>query len=276
MSIRRIAHVTDLHLLSFRSDGVSPRVDARTRFVSLGRALDPEARAARAESALQHARALGAEHFVLSGDLTELGLAAEFELLAAVLSDAGIGGDEVTLVPGNHDRYSEPEGFAAALDGPLSPWARHASSRSTVVDLGSIRLLPVDVTRPQSVMRSGGQIGADQLRTLSSVLDDPSIRARPAALVQHHPPFALPPVVHFVDGLQGHDRLGCVLASRDAVQVVFGHLHRHIDRGGSAAIPRLLGAPCVVDDASAFRLYDVTADGLSPVNPSHELAVRAA
>jgi hypothetical protein len=271
MTIRRVAQISDLHLLSFREDGVTPRACARARFVSLGRALDPASRASRALSSILRAREQGAEHFVFSGDLTELGVRAEFEVLAAVFDAADLSRDEVTLVPGNHDRYGAPDAWAAALAGPLAPWAPHSPSGAgedaTVVDLGSIRLLPIDVTRPQSVMRSSGVLTSDTLASVSRRLTDSAFRRVPTAIVQHHPPFSLPPVLQFVDGLLGCERLTEV--------VVFGHLHRVVDRGDSAGLPRWLGAPSVSEDAMAFRLYDVTPSGLAPVPPNGDLSVAA-
>jgi 3',5'-cyclic AMP phosphodiesterase CpdA len=267
MNVRRIAQITDLHLLSFASDGVAARADARTRFVSLGRRLDPHVRRERAAAALSIAWQSGADHVVLSGDLTELGSASEFEVVAEVLAASPFHPHQLTLVPGNHDRYAEVDGWGQALAGPLAPWARRTSGDAgTLIDLGHIRLLPLDVTRPQSVMRSAGFLTEDVMDRVQRTLADPAVRARPVAIVQHHAPFNLAPVMHLVDGLIGCERLTDVVERHEAVQVVHGHLHRHTDRGDSAGLPRYLGARAVVDDASALRLYDVTADGLAPTD----------
>jgi 3',5'-cyclic AMP phosphodiesterase CpdA len=279
MTIRRIAQISDLHLLSFQEDGVTPRACSRARFVSLGRAIDPAGRASRALSSILRARKQGAEHFVFSGDLTELGLPSEFEVLAALFEAADLSSDEVTLVPGNHDRYAAPDDWAAALAGPLAPWARSSpaatNADATVVDLGSIRLLPIDVTRPQSVIRSAGVLTIDTLESVARRLADSAFRRVPTAIVQHHPPFSLPPVVHFIDGLLGCERLTEVVERYDATQVLFGHLHRHVDRGDSAGLPRWLGAASVTEDPAAYRLYDVTPSGLAPVPTDRGLAVAA-
>ncbi|MBL8743925.1 MAG: hypothetical protein JNK04_22610, partial [Myxococcales bacterium] len=87
-------------------------------------------------------------------------------------------------------------------------------------------------------------------------------------IVQHHPPFALPPVLHRLDGLIGCERLTELTSRREATQVMHGHLHRHIDRGGSASVPHVLGAPAVVGGESRVRFYDVTSDGLAPFVPA--------
>lgn len=258
---------------------MTPRACSRARFVTLGRSLDPAARASRALSSILRAREHGAQHFVFSGDLTELGLTSEFEVLAAVFDAADLSADEVTLVPGNHDRYGAPDAWGEALAGPLAPWARSSPAapgeEAAVVDLGSIRLLPIDVTRVQSVVRSAGHLTRDTLEGVARRLADPRFRCVPTAIVQHHPPFSLPPLLHFVDGLLGCENLTEVVLGYEAVQVLFGHLHRVVDRGDSAGLPRWLGAPSVSEAADAYRLYDVTPSGLAPVPTESGLSVAA-
>ncbi|MBI4954448.1 MAG: metallophosphoesterase [Myxococcales bacterium] len=272
--VRRIAHLSDLHLLSFANRGVSAGNTVRRGFVSLGRPLDPEARAAKALAAMRDARALGAEHLVLSGDLSELGLASELQVLADVLASSGFGPEAVTLVPGNHDRYAGPEEWATALAGPLAPWMRPMPTGvGACVDLGSVRLVPIDVTRPQSVMRSAGFVTDAIVEGLRRLLHDPGLTRLPVAVVLHHPPFALAPILHRLDGLIGCEELAALAQPLDQVQFLHGHLHRSVDREPRGGCARVLGAPAVVDRGDAFRVYDVTVDGLVPVV---ELGIAAA
>ena len=265
--VRRIAHLSDLHLLAHSNTGVSAGDTVRKHFVSLGRAVDPARRASVTLAALRRARRLGADHLVISGDLTELGLLSEMEVLAALLSDSGFAPDETTLVPGNHDRYAGAENWARALSGVLLPWATNAPREAgTCVDLGSVRLLPLDVTRAQSVLRSAGFVTSSLIEGLGRRITDASMGRVPIAVVLHHPPFALPPIVHHVDGLIGWERLvGCV-SSLGPLQFLHGHLHKPIDRDLREGLPRVMGAPSLLQGEHAFRLYDVVADGLLPVD----------
>jgi 3',5'-cyclic AMP phosphodiesterase CpdA len=266
MAVRRIAQLSDLHLLSRTNSGVSAYDDGRARLVSLGRALDPVGRIATASRALERARLLGAEHVVITGDLTELGMLSELEVLAEVLACSPFDSEQITLIPGNHDRYSGPDTWARALRGPLSPWwSSDAALRRRVVDLGGVRLVPVDMTRPQSVLRSAGFATPDVLTALGGVLDDPGIRRAPVVVLQHHPPFRLAPIRHHIDGLVGCEALEALLLDRDAVQIMHGHLHIRADHGGTEAVPRVLGAAAIVERVDAMRLYDVTCDGLRAV-----------
>ncbi len=145
MSLTRIAHLSDIHLLDeTREDRVRARsYDLSTRFVSIGRRLDPEERRRKLEYGLRAARRAGAHHFVLSGDLTEMGTKAQYEALAETLHDSAIEPWRITLVPGNHDAYDSPTAWRDALDGVLRPWApTSARNAGAVVDIGRVCLLP--------------------------------------------------------------------------------------------------------------------------------------
>ena len=116
--MRRIAHLSDVHLIAPNSSRAT--YGLRSRALRFGRTSDPSLRARKLAAALQAVVASGADHLVVSGDLTELGDDAEFELFAEVLEAAGIPAENVTLVPGNHDAYTTADGWSRALEGPLA------------------------------------------------------------------------------------------------------------------------------------------------------------
>src|SRR5262245_16883720 len=114
--MRRIAHLSDVHILDARAGTRRVRYRLSTTLVSLGREIDPLGRGRRLARALAVAKQNGADHLVISGDLTEVGEQAEFEHFAAVLHDAGFPADSITLVPGNHDAYTAVDGWSRALE----------------------------------------------------------------------------------------------------------------------------------------------------------------
>jgi len=118
----RLAHLSDVHLLEPRSGVYGLAV----QFVSVHRRLDAEARIAKLKRALATAVACGASHVVVSGDLTETGEPAQFELFAEVLHDSGVRPEDVTLVPGNHDAYGGVSAWRRAVEGPLARSRRRA------------------------------------------------------------------------------------------------------------------------------------------------------
>src|SRR5271165_7300302 len=119
----RIAHLSDVHMLDARPGRPRSGWSWRHHFLSFGRPLDCVERRRKFAHALSAAHRVGATHVVISGDLTEVGSSAEFETLAEVLHESEFSPEHVTLVPGNHDLYSSPDGWRQAIAVPLSAFA---------------------------------------------------------------------------------------------------------------------------------------------------------
>jgi 3',5'-cyclic AMP phosphodiesterase CpdA len=252
-----------------------------TRCVSMGRPVDPHSRARKLARGLLAAKASGAEHVVISGDLTEMGDPTEFEHFARVLEDAGMREGAVTLVPGNHDAYTSEGSWRRALEGPLRRYASAsagAGAEGTIVDLGAIALLPIDTSFFQSIARSGGAFTRDAARAVEARLADPGLRQKAIVLVMHHPPFERhkTPVARWIDGLRGLTRAVDLLVKHPRLQILHGHLHYVVDRivdasvgfVGAARRARIFGAPATVDDADEtprVRLYDLRDGALESV-----------
>jgi Icc protein len=270
--MRRIAHLSDVHILDPEHRRSSTRYRFATKAVSLGRPVDPRVRAKKLARGLAAAKASGADHFVITGDLTELGDASEFEHFANILDDARLPDHAVTLVPGNHDAYTSGAAWRRALEGPLKPWAANSATEpGKVVDRGPVAFLPVDTSCFQSIAMSGGLFTRDAAHAVQARIDDPALRDKAIVIVQHHPPFQhhKNPVAQWLDGLRGCTHVLDMLANHPRVQILHGHLHRVVDRivglgkgvsGVATTKARILGAPAVCDDGEdvpRVRLYDV-------------------
>jgi Icc protein len=258
-----IAHVSDAHVLSHRKNSFG------THFVSIGRPLDIAARSERAWRAFSSARAVGARHLIVSGDLTEMGEPEEFEVFAEALALSGFQPEEVTLVPGNHDRYGPPDAWTKALEGPLAAYRQNAPDAATgegarLIDLGDLRLLALDATRPQPFTRSAGFFEAATLEALASLLADDSMLRTPLAVVQHHPPYARSPLMQWIDGLENWAREAALFERAPNAQILHGHIHRSEDRLLCGRPMGILGVAALVDDSAHVRLFEATSNGLVP------------
>ncbi len=257
-SIRRIAHLSDVHLLAKRPSDASARP---ARLLSFGRRSDGAARIRKLSRALESARRGGADHFVLSGDLTDGGTPGQFEQLAETLHDTKIDPARITLVPGDHDARTHG-GWDRALSGPLRAFApASAGDAGKVVDRGDVCIMPLDVSSHQTLTRSAGVLTAHAAACLWRRLKDTALSRRVMVVVQHHPPFA-----HsrgpwqWVDGLRGTERQMALLASYPHAHVLHGHLHRVGDHPVGRAEGRIFGAPAVVEDKDGtprVRMYDL-------------------
>jgi 3',5'-cyclic-AMP phosphodiesterase len=260
----RIAHLSDVHLIAARSQRRT--YGLRSRAVRFGRTNDPTLRGKRLSTALETVKASGADHLVVSGDLTELGDEAEYELFGEVLASSRIDPDRITLVPGNHDAYTARDGWQRALEGPLAPWAKTSARAGTevhVVDRGDAAFVPLDVTIHQSVLRSGGELRAETATRIDRLVRAPALEDKPVVLVIHHPPFPKHDnaAYRFVDSLKGSELVYELLARHRNLHLLHGHFHRVLDR------ERMFGAPGVADDVDGeprVRLYDVKGAALVP------------
>lgn len=283
--MRRIAHLSDVHILDTREKGRGARYRFATSLVGVGRnGRTPADRARRLAAALALGKTRGADHFVVSGDLTELGEDAEFEQFAEVLHDAGLADDSVTLVPGNHDAYASADAWQRALRGPLARYSKgSAMGAGKVVDRGSAAFLPIDTSRYQSIARSSGEFTKEAAEAITKRLEDPAFASRPTVLVLHHPPFHPIKALSWLDGLRGGQFVLDLLVRFPKLQLLHGHLHRIFDHilatssavgaavgllpyaQSASSVPRLFGAPATFEgsvETPSMRLYDVTDAGL--------------
>jgi 3',5'-cyclic AMP phosphodiesterase CpdA len=154
---------------------------------------------------------------IATGDLTDCGLAAEYEVLRDILDPLSM---PVYLVPGNHDRRAEL--FAEfGSDGYLR---NDDAFLHYVIEGHDVRMIGLDSVVPG---HGHGEMCATRLAWLEGKLGQE--RKRPTMIFMHHPPFGT--------GLADMDRINCrngnamsaVLRRFDNIErVVCGHHHRPI------------------------------------------------
>lgn len=198
----RLVHISDVHVqvdyrrLPWRRFGWR-RVVAQLELAAMGRARLYEGSLSTLRQLVRDALALGADHVVLTGDLTALALGEEFEgakdALGPLLDDPM----RFTVIPGNHDRYTAhsvrdrrfESHFGRLLHSDLPgsavvdlyPFVRFLGDHLAVVGLDSTRLAPVPGL-------SFGRVGREQLAALARVLDAPALAGRAVCVLVHHAP----------------------------------------------------------------------------------------
>lgn len=257
-----IAHLSDTHILEDSHEGRPLSERLGLRFLSFGRPLDAVTCHKRLSNGLTRAYARGADHVVLTGDLTEDGTQAQFERLARILDESPFSPDAITLVPGNHDAYSEEHGFLRALRGPLRAWAR-TSRIGSVVELRDAVVVPVSTVMAQSVVRAAGVVSERQMKHVERV----SERERRAVVIaQHHPPLGHAfRAANWVDGLLNRREYRALLGRCERTHVVHGHMHKETNSKLHGEIERFFGAEAVVDGKRPLRVYEARDGLLTPV-----------
>lgn len=222
----RIAHLSDLHLLEddFRSRTGLARY--RLAYLSTGVGLDVELRRRRALAALMRADRLQVDHVLITGDLTEDGTLSQYESLADVLDESGIAPERITLVPGNHDAYSEPLAWQSALDGPLAAY-RETSREGAVTVIGDAVIKPVStVMDAQHFTRAAGVVRDEALNDIRQLAADRVTTNRTLIVAQHHAPLgAANPLWNYFDGTMRASTMRDLLAELPELHVVHGHVH---------------------------------------------------
>jgi len=199
-----------------------------------------------------------AEAVIVSGDVSEDGNAATYELARALLCELEA---PVFVIPGNHDDRTELR-RAFELPGSGSEPIQYAA------ELGSLRLLALDSTRPGS---DAGELDEERLAWLDAEL----ARApeRPTLIALHHPPLALGIAVWDEIGLAAAGRVGLervVAAHPQVLGLISGHVHR-------AVVGQLAGRPAIAVPSTYeqalldFELPEIELSGDPPAFAVHTL-----
>lgn len=203
----------------------------------------------RLDAVVERVRSLDADHILITGDLTTTALPSEFraarEALAPLLGDPS----RVTIIPGNHDRYTSGSvrrrkfeaTFGAFAPQPEYPWLRPIGDGTAILGL--------DPTR--SHISAQGFLPAAQLDEARSLLAEPSTRPRRLIVACHYPLVAPPP---YEEQLRAK-RLANDAGLRDWVATLGPHLYccGHVHAAWAFVPPGLPREVCINSGAPLLR-----------------------
>jgi 3',5'-cyclic AMP phosphodiesterase CpdA len=276
----RLAHFSDLHLLSLEGarlfDFANKRWIGRLNLLSnrsrhyLGVAFD---------DMIADLNAIGVDHAVCTGDVTNLALAQEFTYARARFEKLALGPTNVTVIPGNHDAYVD-EGvnhFASTFgdyhaSDPGWAWTEadrigggRDDLRWPVVRVrGELALIATSTSLETPWFSAWGRLGDGQRARLRRALGDPRLAGKARVLAIHHPVIGKR-AANAIRGLRDHAELAAIIAETGAAVVIHGHEHRDLRgslRGPSGDVP-VLGVPSGTYAASdttrtaRYRIFDL-------------------
>ncbi|TDC56389.1 phosphodiesterase [Actinomadura sp. KC345] len=189
---------------------------------------------------------------VLTGDLADGGLSAEYARLHALLSPLPM---PVYPMPGNHDdrdemrkAFKDHPAVAGIGGAPQSP-VQYA------VDVAGVRLVCCDTTVDG---HPHGHMSEDRLAWLDRTLRDAP--DTPTVVATHHPTF--PIGIRFIDDMRFVDPAGfasVISRHRQVVRVISGHVHR-------GSVGSLAGTVCTTCPSTYRQLFlDLTQPGRAAV-----------
>jgi len=284
----RIAHVSDLHVLS--ASGVEwRRMLFNKRITGHANLILRRGRVHRRDylRAVLAAATAQADHVVVTGDITNLALESEYEAARAMLDEMARA-VEVTVVPGNHDIYLPSihrerrfqHHFGSFLHSDLPQFAcdMPAGPFPFVKLRGPAAIIGLSSAVPRPPFIAAGYLGHEQLAALAQLLAHPEVARRTPVLLIHHPPVdARWAIVRLRDGLVDAASLRRTLGGLARGLVLYGHTHVRVHcrlptAGGSLdVISASGGALDHPDDAvrAGFNQYDLDTDGCIARVTSH-------
>jgi len=225
----RFLHTSDIHLLDL--SGVSlwryfnKRLTGRVNLaLKRGRSHD----GGLFDAMVTMAPGLGVDRLVLTGDLTNLALEPEFDLVQQTLRAAPL---PTTVIPGNHDTYTRGSVRSGRFESFLSEFMEgerlHREAYPFVQRFDGVALIGVSTAIASLPLYAVGRVGEEQLERLATLLKVTAEEGRSRVVLIHHP---------VVDGVAGdrHDLLdrsafASIIAKHGAELVLHGHEHRTIE-----------------------------------------------
>jgi 3',5'-cyclic AMP phosphodiesterase CpdA len=249
-------------------------------------------RPAYVRSIAREVKLLHADHVIVTGDLTNLALEPEFEVVRELFEkDLGMSPKDVSIVPGNHDVYTRgsyvthrfARYFADYLVSDLPELAVDVGAgRFPVVKLrGPVAVIGLCSAVPRLPFVAAGRLGKGQVDALRRVLAHAEVRRRTPVVALHHPPHN--PSSRWKSMLEGLSDAAMLWSALDGVPagiVLHGHLHKRVRREDATVAGRVasVGATSASlhheskDKMAGFNLYEIANDGFIGSMEAHVLS----
>jgi 3',5'-cyclic AMP phosphodiesterase CpdA len=259
----RFLHTSDIHLLDLR--GVAPWRYLNKRLtgglnLALRRGRKHDGRLF--DEMMSLVGKLDVERVVVTGDLTNLSLEPEFELVRRKLAELPV---PATVIPGNHDTYTRGSVRSQRFEHYMSEFM--AGGRDAqypfVQELDDVAIVGVSTAIASLPLYAVGRVGDAQLARLRSELSRHRGKRARVVLI-HHPPVA--GVSKPRHDLLDLSAFGEVLEQEGAELVLHGHEHRRIDThlaGPDGPIPvHGIGSGTALSQSpgkrASFSVYDAS------------------
>ncbi len=176
-------------------------------------------------------RSFAPDHIAVTGDLTHVGLPQECANAQRWLRDLG-SCDDVSMVPGNHDRYVD-----ADFDHTVGLWRDYFRGDDGSTEFpflrrrGPVALIGVDTAVPTAPFLASGRVGEAQRARLARILQETRAAGLFRVVLLHHSPL--------LDGHSPRKRLRDAALLTETLQacgaelVIHGHGHDRANRSAA-------------------------------------------
>lgn len=213
------------------------------------------------------------DHVAMTGDILNLGLAAEFPFAEAWLRTLGETHD-VSFVPGNHDAYVRSSMALLAstflpwlADDPAAPGLGQAPHFPFLRRRGEVALIGLSSAVPTAPFLASGALGSRQRHALEFLLATAGAEGLARVVMIHHPPYRKGASAG--RGLRDEAAFARVIATHGAELILHGHNHRPMlaHMAGPDGLVPVVGVPSASavpgspGHRAAYHLFSFDRDG---------------
>lgn len=164
-------------------------------------------------------------HIAMTGDISNIGLPAEFQLARKWLETLGPS-EDVSFVPGNHDAYVR--GSLPDLARTFAPWTTGETQGGDQFPYlrvrGEVALIGLSSGVPTPLFIASGYLGQRQLQATEKLLAETGRRGLIRVVMMHHPPE--PTASQLGRGLVDARSFAALIRRAGAELIIHGHNHR--------------------------------------------------
>lgn len=179
------------------------------------------------------------DHVAMTGDIVNIGLAAEFALAERWLKSLGPPAD-VSFTPGNHDIYVRAS--MAYAEKIFAPWSSCEETGGSGFPFlrrrGGVALIGLSSAVPTSPFVASGRLGPAQRKKFAALLDKAEAEGLARIVLLHHPPHRRGAKI--LRGLTDAGEVEAIIARHGAELVLHGHNHKvsvHRLKGPAGFVP---------------------------------------
>lgn len=257
----KLAHISDIHLAPLPKPRWWELIGKRiTGYLNWQKNRDHRINARPLAALMLSLREQLPDHTVISGDLVNLSLQAEFSAMERWLCKEGSGKD-IFLTLGNHDAYvcgafdQACRMFAPWIEGERAPETVGAFPVMRVV--GDVAVIAVSSALATPPFCAAGYFDVAQEKSLGWLLEAAAARGLFRVVMIHHPPFMEGVAWH--RKLWGVQRFWRVIRNYGCELILHGHTHEP----SLYYVDAIRGSPPVVGVASASQSFGGVAPAAS-------------
>ncbi len=257
-----IAHLSDAHLGPAPWPGLGEmRLKRFMGYVNWKRGRERHNDMAMLARLVADLREQSPDHVAMTGDIVNIGLAAEFRRAGAWMRALGDPAD-VSFTPGNHDAYVRDA--MKGLAETFAPWTSGDAGADGPNHFPFLRvrrdvaLIGLSSGVPTGPLMATGRLGARQIAELGDLLQETGARGLARVILIHHPPLSRGGSL--LRSLTDARALETIVARFGAEAMLHGHAHKrmvhHLESPASriegGRIP-ILGVPSAIGTSPDIR-----------------------